>query len=537
MDVRFFERLRLDGEKVDADVTGRLISAQMVRAYDSATSLELVLDDHDFRILTSGLVSRRGKVANTAFDAADWARFGDTRLVLDGIAFRLAGVGSDWSGGQGHRLTLTFEDELAVLMRAKKGPKRIRRGNPGSTSTSIPFSRYGDTRASAIMSLVIEALAHRPGQPPFFSVNADKVQPVKQATGQETPVQQDKGVSAKTIAKDRQKGLAGWRKLRVKGVVITAAQKANIETALIVADEQHATNRVAIAMLCAGIGESSFVDQMNQAGSGFGGVFQGQVAVPGGSNWFAGMGPDERTREQAKSFLLGGRGYQGGGAIKLAGNPNMGPGEIALAVEVSGKAPSFYGTWATEAQTILDAWGAAAGAAGTGRVITKAHPYYFTVAKRENYFAAASRLAAEVNWRFWVDQNQVWYVPDAWLFKSATNLTFTPTTEGVRGLSGQADVGVKVGELLVTVNLPRWVGAPAWRCEVDDMGPFDGLWLLAVNEQDLITEDCTVTLRRPAPALKSPRRRSRPAWSPMTRRPAAAAAQHRWVIRSVSAAR
>lgn len=471
---RFRERVLLDGSRLDGDVTGRILSARMVRAYDSATSVELTLDDQDFLILRSGLISRRGKVKQDQFDQAAWARFGETRMVIDGIAFRLVGVQPTYNASQ-RQIVLTFEDEIAVLLRKHHGPKRFRRGD---------WHKGADTRASVLWDLHVEAgVGAR-----FMTPDVFAKQPVK-------------GSSDVAQAKARKRGLANKGSLTIKGFRADATQLRFLEIGLTEADQLHAGNLPTLAMLCAAIGESSVTNVVNSLG--YGGVWQGQVAVPNGTNWFASMSPDKRTQEEAHSFLAGGRGYQAGGAIKLATDqPDLTPGAIATKVEASGQPASFYDEWKVEAQKILDAWG---GGGGIGPVRVVTHPFFFTVARDENFFDAAGRLAQDVRWRYWVDSNQAWFADDDWLFKSATTLTIAPDTPGIYGFSGPgADVGSPIGELQIEAHIARWIGAPAWRVEVDRMGAFNGLWLLARHDQDLLTEDSTITLHRPAPALKEP---------------------------------
>lgn len=472
---RFRERVRFDGSRLDADVTGRLLSATMTRAYDSATSVELMLDDQDFLILRSGLISRRGKVRQHDFDQASWARVGETRMVLDGIPFRLAGLSGVYNASQ-RQLTVTFEDELAALMRRKKAKKakRFTRGD---------WHKGHDTRSTVLWNLIVEALGDGSR---FMTPELFDKQPVK-------------GDSDKAQAKARKKGLAGKSKLTIAGAKATGQQLANLETILTVADSERAGELATLAMLVGAIGESRVTAIPNAAGSGYAGVFQADPANVAQND----------TKGQAHYFLVGGKGFQGGGAIKLAADhPDYEPGQIALLVEGSRSnfpsetaAIAFYQQWATEAQSILAAWG---GGAGVGPVRLIKDPFFFTVEKGENYFDAAGRLAKEVRWRFWVDQNQIWYVPDEFLFKSATTLTIAPDTPGVFGISFNADVGIPIGELQVDANIARWVGSPGWRTEIDGMGPLNGLWLLAQHEQDLFTEDSTITLRRPAPELKEP---------------------------------
>jgi hypothetical protein len=121
----------------------------------------------------------------------------------------------------------------------------------------------------------------------------------------------------------------------------------NVEIALRVAEREHAPDLAVTAELVGGLGESHFLAIPNGQGSGYCGVFQADPRN---------IACDD-TESQATHFLLGGEGFQAGGAIHLAvTQPSLTPGAIATLVEASGQPASFYDVHFSEAQQILAAW-------------------------------------------------------------------------------------------------------------------------------------------------------------------------------------
>lgn len=459
----FRERLRLDGTRLDADLQGRIIKggAKLTRTMDSASSLSLACDDADRQLLTSGLLVRptsRPTPRQKKLPEAAWDRFGSAQMELDGARFRLARVEGDYSSGQRH-MTVIFEDEIASLLRRHK--------------TALALSRATRTRAE-----FIARLARSVKETPivFRSPELHEDQPIKDRT-------------EKARQKDRRKGINPGKHLTIKGVRMDTAQRGEVETALEQADTDHAGDRATIAMLCAGIGESAFRPVANSAGSGYAGVFQASPANI----------PQKDTAQQAHYFLIGGKGFQQGGAIKLAIQyPQMTPGEIATRVEASGEQPGFYDRWAVEAQALLDAWG------GAGLVKITRGQYDFRVKKGQNYWDQAGVLAHEVRWRLWADANELWYASDEWLITRQPTFIITPDSTAVRSYSFEADVGVPVSEVTFNAGVARWIGPPGSVVELDDFGPLTGRWLMWSNEIDLYTEESVLTLRRPEPKLPEP---------------------------------
>lgn len=498
------ETLRIDGEKLDPNITNSVMSATLVRTMDGAESLQIEVADPDMELLESGALTKKGRAPTKQqkLVQAAWDRFATARLVLDGVYFRLAGASGNydttpWS------ITLTFEAEVATLMRLKHTPIKWRRGH---TTAGI------GTRAGFIREL---AYRSDPLQPGLVGVLQSFVVFIPPGTDKKDPV-------AKPKEPDRSKGLHPNANLTIKGDPIDAHQRRNLTIALTEADDQGATERVQLAMLCAGIGESSFRAEMNLGGSGYGGVFQGDVSAH--YHYFK----VTDTKLEAHYFLKGGKGFQAGGAIKLAASDaSLTPGQIAYKVEgdrsnfsSDQEAETFYQEHVHEAQAILDAWG------GAGK--TFVHPERFeftagrkdpTTGKHENYWDASGRLVDDRNWRRFATRNALWVGPDEWFItfqpsflvngkptKAAPSRKARLTDQGVLGLSFDADIGMPVAEIVLTLLTPRWTASPGCVFQFDNMGPLTGRWLIWENRATITdtVETAQITLRRPAPQKKEP---------------------------------
>jgi cell wall-associated NlpC family hydrolase len=256
------------------------------------------------------------------------------RLSLDGVWFRFAGASGNYDA-QPWSITLTFEAELATLMRNQTG--------------FIKTSRGANSRAQFIHRLAsasaVQDLSDR-GISTFGTYSPDPTH---------------KEAVAKVKEEDRKKGLSSSAHLTIRGQDHRGAAPEHHDLSLTEAEKEDANELVYLSMLVAGIGESGFNVIPNQAGSDYGGVFQGK---------FKGSNPQfdiNDTKGMARCFLKGGKGFQGGGAIALArAHSDWTPGKIALTVE--GSRSNFASDAArrastsrtsTRRQAILDAWGGA----------------------------------------------------------------------------------------------------------------------------------------------------------------------------------
>lgn len=490
------ENLTIDGSRLDADITTLVRTATLTRTMEGAESLDLQIFDEDMDFLVAGVLTRRGKASTVAqqLQQAAWERYGRSALSLDGVFFRFAGVSFNYAIPP-WTVTLTFEAELATLMRQQTKAVKSSRGK----QTRLAFIRRLANTAQ------IGALSDR-GVNTFgiFMPDVDHRDPV-----------------AKAQPATRQKGISPHAHLTIDGVQIDAEQRRNITIALTEAEDQNASERVMLAELCAGMAESGFRAIPNGSGSDYGGVFQGK---------FKGTNPQfkiDDTKGMAHSFLAGGKGYQGGGAIKLAAsNAAMTPGEIALRVEGSlanfhgdtQRAIAFYQNFATEAANVLAAWG------GADRTVSVNESFEFKAGGpksgggHNNYWADSGTLADVRRWRRFATANTLYVGPDEWFFRNqpAFVINGSPpdgmsrkhwlSQQGFLGLTGDADVGMPTSEVTVSLLAPRWTTSPGTTFEFAALGPLTGRWLIWKSVQDITqtVERADVTLRAPQPERKEP---------------------------------
>jgi len=502
------EELRLDGQEFDPNITGSITSATLVRAMDEATSLELVVNDPDMRLLLSGALTRPGKPSKRqdGLKAAAWDRFARARLSLDGYSFTLAGNEGRYDTTP-FETALIFEDTVATLMRLR--------------SEAVKASRGDRTRAEFVGMLVSRAL--KGGNFPFS--RADRF--YSPQAGQKQKIKQPE-------ESDREKGINPNKKLTVKGVRIDAEQRKNLETGLAVCDALRSGERATLAWIVAVIQEST-VRNLTGGDRDSSGILQVRKSTavtikpqtvydPRTGNMRGSVYRDDTGRIAPGSldprdvkavtrvFLL--KGFWGkGGAIKIAtDNPDMEPGDIAQDVQGSGH-PEAYHQWTEEAEKILEAWG------GAGTVSTLRESYEFRAGGRrngtaQNYYEDSGNLAQDVRWRRFVDLNRLWFVNDEWLF-SRRPIFVIDGEDGPRGLADQGliggpayqvDVGLPLSEIRQQCFLPRWGGPPGGVVEYVNFGPLTGRWLIWSNQQDLTAPDevSTLTLRRPEPTKAEP---------------------------------
>ena len=469
------ERIILDGRQLDARIDGRITAAKLTRTMDGASSLALTLDDHDGTLLESGVFTRQGRPNRRErrlqdFDQAAWARVGHTQLVFDGWFTRLAGVHGTY-GATGGVLELTFEDEVATLMRLQSAPMKSSRG--------------GRTRAQFI-GMLLNVARRQTGYGRYFSPEASVRQHIKRP---DDPT--------------RDRGIHPDAHLNVKGREATRDQKRLMERVLKVAERVNASKVAILALLEACIVESMFANLTYGDGTSVG-ILQLTDAHLGGSTSTRG---GRRDVELVVELFLT-KGFTGrGGAKELAAeHPDWTPGQVAQAVQGSAH-PGRYEVYRAEAEAILDAWG------GAGRVYTQRERHEYRAGgknpdtgKAIDYWESAGDLAREVRWRLFADENRLYYVSDEWLFQQRPAFVIDrgARTSGLLSMEFSADIGLPLGEITLEARAARWTGPPGATVQIEQAGPLNGRWLIWSNELDVPVEAAAIVLRRPAPKLAEP---------------------------------
>lgn len=311
---------------------------------------------------------------------------------------------------------------------------------------------------------------------------------------------------------NKEQGVNPKDRIRVAGADATTQQKRLIEVALDTASNiPNVPEKAVLEMLMAGVGESNFTNVINSIG--YGGAFQGDVSHK--YNYFADMDAEERTAKEAHYFLLGGKGYQGGGAIKLANDhPDADDGWIATTVEGSGEAPNFYGKWRREAELMLEAYG------GGGFGSTEySKQYNFQVGSpddpHENFWDAANRLADEVQWPFFFEGPDAYFDSELTLIKQKPVAVIRRADPAVISWNLTWDERRVATEMIVVLVCGPLTFRAGQVFKLLDFGPgssgstakppLPGRWLISEADRKPSDIATTFTLKQPTRPKKEPR--------------------------------
>jgi len=378
-----------------------------------------------------------------------------------------------------HTLDLTFMERSAVLLMMEKGPVKAK-------------SRSKTTRAEFVKWLCDHV--KKGGGIEFHSRELHKKQRVARQKHQRTGNQREA---------NKDGGIHRRKNLTIKGVKASPAQLDQVARALDVAADLDAPRIAVIAEVCAGIGESSFVVQMNQSGSQYGGVFQGNVG--------GGVFNINDTEGMARSFLLGGKGFQAGGAINLARQGVKDPGEIATRVEASGQPANFYGVYRDEAEALIDAYG---GSEFTS--VSRYKQYNFDVGTQQNphetFWAAANRLADEVRWAFFFDGNHVYFDSEPTLARQKPAAVIRRSDASVVDWNYDWDTRRIATEMTLDLLCKPFEFRAGQVFDLEGFGPasvgstieLPGRWLISEIERNEDRLSSTFTLKQPTKPAPEP---------------------------------
>jgi hypothetical protein len=337
-------------------------------------------------------------------------------------------------------LTLSFEDLEVALLRLVTRSRKV--------------NRTDMTRAEFALSMVRESLPHAP----FFCPQLHKVQPV---AGQAASTRASNGTSSSP-------GVYSFDQL--EALWIGAGGSADL-----------APTMAAIA-LAESSGRVDAVGGPNKDGSYDYGLWQ--------INSVHGLNTQRLTSDAA---------YNAQAAVSIYGSQGL----DAWSTYNHGNGP--YRQY-MQAGTAVTAAAVAAVAQKKGR--SKLLPYQFqrggTSGETETSWDALQRLASEVNWRCFVSAGTVYFCSDDDLLAQAPKLQLDETTPYVSQIDFDVDTGKNASEAQLTVRAARWAAGPGTVIELSDVGPADGLWIVADIRRSLYQRDASITLHRPTKAKPEP---------------------------------
>ena len=447
------------------------------------------------------------------------------------------------------QLELTFMERPAVLLMKQHGPRHASRGRKtraeffkalvetAAEKSLHPMKLYsyelhkkqpiygtGDSVPNTLMAQRLAATdplgiggAMPPADPPT-------AQPVPDSEPNSAAPQHKKD---KDRRDRKQGGIPMDADLDVKGIPAKKEQKKQMERALDVAFELNAPKDAVLCMLRTALAESGFKAVMNYGGSPYGGVFQGDVR--GGT--FA----LDDTEAQAKCFLKGGKGFQGGGAIHMVKSKDTKDwplGKICYTIQgnlsnFDGGPPeaiSFFtdypinshnGRFADEANAIYDAYGGDFSGGPTYRrqefnyeIGTEEDPY-------ESYWDGMTRLASDVGWRLFINGKIVYFDDDMRLIKQkpalilhrdSARLISWDATWDARKMASEVRLELIASPFEFRAGDVFWLKefGPLSRASSAKPDPLPGRWLVTDISRDSGSYASSITLAQPKRPKKEP---------------------------------
>jgi cell wall-associated NlpC family hydrolase len=124
----------------------------------------------------------------------------------------------------------------------------------------------------------------------------------------------------------------------------------------------------------------------------------------------------------------------------------------------------------------------------------------------EDSWTCLQRLATEVGFVCFECLGIVYFGDYGWLATQPATMTPVEGQNGIDEINGTYDTGLPDGQLSITATAGNWVANIGDCIAIENMGPFDGNWIVSELERDDIEEpDITITCMQPQPSLPEPK--------------------------------
>lgn len=436
-----------------------ILSGEVTRTMEGASQLTLTVHDLGREILESEVLQNDSGLLR-AID-----------LKIDGLFYRLTKIAKS-----GDDLNLTLEDRDVAWLRLLLGPRK------GADRAKV-------TRAMYILQLI---RAVRQRKIPV-EINELKVkQPIKGATAKDKD---------KIRNRRRSKGFDRGIRLRGKEGLLNQAQLNNAARGLAVCEGLNSPDLATLAWIVAALVEAPDFDNPKDGEGTSVGMLQ-LTDIHGLSE------EKRRDIEYVTKRFMSGPAFAGAqkenpkalGAIGLARlHPKWTPGKIAQIIQGSAY-PARYDKYRARAKLILKEWG------GTGGSASLFKRFVFRVDKKETYWDAIQRLAAEVGWRAFFSGGRFYYISEEDLLKSEPRYRFSESTPGISNIDFEWDYRKAVAKATVACRIDRWGAPPGTVVIVEGLGPASvNPWLVGSIQRNLFSAEATINLTQPMKELEEPR--------------------------------
>lgn len=460
-----------------------VVDANLSRTIDGASTLTVDLVDDKREILRSGKVAR------------------GLDVQIDGLWFRLVNPKKT-----GKNLALVFEDRIVNILRTY-------------SKKMGPISRSQISRAEFVVKMLDEVQEF---QIPYFIPQLTDVQPVgKNANlNQYTPPSQSLGGVAPGSGYTTGGNLFGANPISGNLFAQNSTQHLTSQSAPM-SDQQikvanqiletgvrlNARRKVLVVAIMTAIQESNLKNIILKADPGSpvkrAGVFRQDPRY-----WPA----SRDVVKDATAFYSRAIGYD-------RGDPAMARYLLAERVQNSGQ-PLLYAQRNIEADRIVTAFGVVGGdnegiAAGDigGTQLAGGHDYFYYRGKppagakgwgKEDTWTCIQRLAGDVQWRGFMVGNELYFLTEEYLFRSAAAAVVTEDTPGIDYIDFDADENKAYATVEIGCWMKRWAAPPGTVIYLKDMGPVNGRYLVTDVNRSLFREQGTITCKKPMSTLPEP---------------------------------
>lgn len=473
----------------------------VTRTVEGASTVVVDLIDPHREILRSGLLNSR------------------LDIQLDGLWFRLVKVEK-----QDDDLILTFEDREIAVLRTYKNKKIAHRSQV--------------TRAEFVNNLIREVKEFRI---PVIIPELHKVQPIQKVTdlslnfGQDSAVADKSGGIPESAANaadnhHHREGTAGTAlrpTLTVQGDPADKDQVRNANIILDVGSSMGCNRKVMVSAIMTAIQES-WIRNLPYGDRDSLGLFQQR------DSW--------GSRQDRLDPATAARMYYDHAIKEDRLDPTRPYYDLCQAVQHSHNG-LLYQRWYDEANAFVTAYGIPGGdressasdannmsafsVAGSDFIFYRGDPVNGGKSwKPEDSWTCIQRLAGDVNWRAFFVSGTFYFLPEDDLFKSKPAATIQEFSEGVEGLDGDYDTGKIAASCTLTARVGTWLVPPGAVIVLQEMGPWNGRWIVNTFDRSMFDSKATITLKRPLPRLPEPAQNDintltpNPTWADPTSDPA-----------------
>lgn len=466
--------LLLNGDRVDEKLAASILPASSIdRTIEGASTVTLVIDDPDRRLVQSKIVESRASMLVPC------------DLTSTGVlAFSLAHVSK-----AGNQFTCMFEDQDVALLRGHKGPLKAARGRV--------------TRAMFVERMVRdepEIGFCSPGLTPIGAGRVGAIDLGTDITGGKPTARPKVARARQQAVVQKQPGFAPGAHLTVKGSPASPKQVQNMAIMLGVATSLHVTERVMVALMEIGIVEDEFSNSPC-TNDGTGHYSIGVIQAGGGTSPSSCPSYGQDVAKTTELCLTGKASWSGaGGLINACRNTSRSTGACAQA-EQGSAFPGRYDAVEGEAKRIIAAYNGGTGAVSTSATAgTSSGVYEFTRGlpnQPEDTWTCTARLASEVGWRRFIVAGVFYYINDLDLIRSQPLMTIREFEAGVETIDGEWDTGKPVETCTVICDAAAWFSPPGSVVVVEDQGPWNDRWIVQQVQRPWGSVRTSITLIRP----------------------------------------